>query len=177
MHCFVEAERLDPSDAAWPYLQGLIQTSGNPAAAAAKLRRGAELCGNVPDAPRLRLALLLLAEGNPTRAEEHFREVLRFDPDNAQCSFRPGPSGFYQRGLAVGPRTSGPLPGRPNDAQSRANAPGSGPRTAGELSGRPGLPTGGGGTQRPSVARPFRARGESPPNRQEGVAASRPYPS
>jgi tetratricopeptide (TPR) repeat protein len=87
VRCFVEAERLDPSDAAWPYLQGLIQTPINPAAAAAKLRRGAELCGNVPDAPRLRLGLLLLAEGNPTRAEEHFREVLRSDPDNARAHF------------------------------------------------------------------------------------------
>jgi tetratricopeptide (TPR) repeat protein len=85
--CFVEAERLDPSDAAWPYLQGLIQTPINPAAAAAKLRRGAELCGNVPDAPRLRLGLLLLAEGNQTRAEEHFREVLRSDPNNARAHF------------------------------------------------------------------------------------------
>jgi tetratricopeptide (TPR) repeat protein len=87
VRCFVEAERLDPSDAAWPYLQGLIQTPINPAAAAAKLRRGAELCGNVPDAPRLRLGLLLLAEGNQTRAEEHFREVLRSDPDNARAHF------------------------------------------------------------------------------------------
>jgi tetratricopeptide (TPR) repeat protein len=87
LRCFVEAERLDPSDAAWPYLQGLIQTPINPVAAVAKMRRGAELCGNVPDAPRLRLGLLLLAAGNLTRAEEHFREVLRDDPDNVRAHF------------------------------------------------------------------------------------------
>jgi tetratricopeptide (TPR) repeat protein len=87
MRCFVEAERLDPSDAAWPYFQGLIQTPINPGAAAAKLRRGADLCGTVPDAPLLRLGLLLLAEGNLTRAEEHFQEVIRHDPDNARAHF------------------------------------------------------------------------------------------
>ena len=86
MRCFVEAERLDPSDAAWPYFQGLIQTPST-RAAAAKLRRSAELCGTVPDAPRLRLGLLLLAAGNLTRAEEHFQEVLRHDPDNARAHF------------------------------------------------------------------------------------------
>ena len=87
MRCFVEAERLDPSDAAWPHFQGLIQTSINPAAAAAKLRRSALLCGAAPDAPRLRLGLLLLAEGDTTRAEENFREVLRHDAENARAHF------------------------------------------------------------------------------------------
>jgi tetratricopeptide (TPR) repeat protein len=85
--CFVEAERLDPHDAAWPYFQGLIQTGVDPGVAASKLLRSAELGGPFPEAPRLRLALLLLAEGDPTRAEEHFREVLHHDPDNARARF------------------------------------------------------------------------------------------
>ena len=87
LRCFVEAERLNPGDAAWPYFQGLIQTPNNPGVAAAKMLRGADLCGTVPDAPRLRLGLLLLAARNLTRAEEHFREVLRSDPDNARAHF------------------------------------------------------------------------------------------
>ena len=94
MRCYVEAERLDPGDAAWPYFQGLIQIAINPDAAITKLSRSAEVCGTVPDAPRLRLALLLLAEGDLTRAEGHFREVLRHEPNNARAHFGLGRVAF-----------------------------------------------------------------------------------
>jgi tetratricopeptide (TPR) repeat protein len=87
MRCFAEAERLDPHDAAWSYYQGLIQIPNNPGAAATKLHRSAELCGPFPEAPRLRLGLLLLAEGDLTRAEGHFQDVLRHDHDNARAHF------------------------------------------------------------------------------------------
>ena len=87
MRCFVEAERLDPADAAWPYFQGLIQINSNAGAAAAKLRRSATLCGTIPDAPRLRLGLLLLADGNLAGAETQFQEVLRHDADNVRAHF------------------------------------------------------------------------------------------
>src|SRR5262249_9190639 len=53
--CFVRAGQLDPNDPRWPYHQAIELAERDPEAAVAKLERAALLCGNSPDAPRLRL--------------------------------------------------------------------------------------------------------------------------
>ena len=63
--CFAQAEALDPAEPRWPYHQGTILSQGEPDAAIPKLQRAVERCGNDPDAPRLRLAEILLAQGRP----------------------------------------------------------------------------------------------------------------
>jgi len=64
-----EAERLDPNDARWPYLQGLTLMLGQPNDGIACLRRAVER-GSSNSAPmRLRLAEALLAQGEIDDAE------------------------------------------------------------------------------------------------------------
>ncbi len=83
--CFVTAERLDPRDPRWPYFQGTIQTEKNPDEAIPALERAAKLCAETPDAPRLQLAELLLANGRLDQAGEQFQLVLRRSPTNARA--------------------------------------------------------------------------------------------
>jgi tetratricopeptide (TPR) repeat protein len=83
--CFAEAERLDPGEARWPYFRGVILAEGDPEAAAGELRRAADLCGGVPDAPRLRLAELLLARGHLDEAGEEFGRALQQDPTDPRA--------------------------------------------------------------------------------------------
>lgn len=86
--CLAQAERLDPREPRWPYLQSLSLVSGRPDEAAAKLRRAVELAGDAkdaPDAPRLRLAELLLDLGRVDEAEAQYRAVLRRDPRNPRA--------------------------------------------------------------------------------------------
>jgi tetratricopeptide (TPR) repeat protein len=81
--CLVEAERLDPGAARWPYLRGTAVRNTDPELALEKLRRAAALCGDVPDAPRLKRAELLLELGRLPEAEAEFRRLLQADPDHA----------------------------------------------------------------------------------------------
>jgi tetratricopeptide (TPR) repeat protein len=83
--CFLQAERLDPNEARWPYYQGVALSLGNPAAAIPKLERAVELCGGEPDAPRLRLAEMLFDQGRYPEAKRHFHELLRRDPSHARA--------------------------------------------------------------------------------------------
>ncbi len=82
--CLAEAERLDPKDPRWPYLQ--VPYAGNVGAdrAVPLLRRAAERCGDEPT-PRLRLGEVLLEQGRPREAEELFRAVLSVQPANARA--------------------------------------------------------------------------------------------
>lgn len=48
----------------------------------AGLRRAVELCGNEPEAPRLRLARLLAEQGQWADAQRELRELLRAKPEN-----------------------------------------------------------------------------------------------
>jgi tetratricopeptide (TPR) repeat protein len=79
--CFSQAERLDPRARRWPYYHGELLSHGDPDAAIPKLRRAIDLGGGDP-APRLRLANLLLIQGQLDEAESEFRGVLEKDQDN-----------------------------------------------------------------------------------------------
>jgi tetratricopeptide (TPR) repeat protein len=83
--CFAQAEALDPAEPRWPYHQGTILSQGKPDAAIPKLQRAVERCGNDPDAPRLRLAEILLAQGRPRDAEDQWERLLRSDPAHARA--------------------------------------------------------------------------------------------
>ncbi len=83
--CFAQAERLDPRDPHWPYYQGITLFLGDPKAAIPKLRRAADLCGDQPDVPRLRLAETLFAQGYFNEAAEQFRRTIQHDSDNARA--------------------------------------------------------------------------------------------
>jgi tetratricopeptide (TPR) repeat protein len=85
--CLAQAERLDPGEPRWPFLQGVILTvdDPDPAAAVRKFRRAVELAPDVLDAPRLRLAELLLGQGREGEAVEHFRRLLAGNPDHPRA--------------------------------------------------------------------------------------------
>src|SRR5262249_9312750 len=84
--CFAQAERLNPQDPRWSYLQGIGLQSDDPEAAIAHLERAVALCGRQdPDAPQLSLAEVCFQQGRLDEAEQHFRQVLRRDRDNARA--------------------------------------------------------------------------------------------
>ena len=83
--CLAEAERLDPREPRWPYCQGVTLLSDEPEQALPKLLRTVELCGNVPDAPRLRLAEYYLERGQLTEAQAEFQKAIDQDPANARA--------------------------------------------------------------------------------------------
>ena len=80
--CFAAAQRFDPEEPRWPYFQGVVLTLDDPDAAIAQLRRGEALCANGSDAPRLRLAEVLLGQSQAGEAEGRLREVLAHDPES-----------------------------------------------------------------------------------------------
>src|SRR5262249_47028382 len=65
--------------------QGTTLCQGDPEAAIPKLRRAAVLCGNTSDAPRLRLADVLLGQGRVREAEEQWRRLLSQEPGHARA--------------------------------------------------------------------------------------------
>lgn len=81
LHCLAEAARLEPNEARWPYLCGLIMASRDPVKAGEQLRRAVLLCGNEPPSPRLRLARLLAEGGDWKEASREMAELLRVKPD------------------------------------------------------------------------------------------------
>ncbi len=80
-----EAERLDPNEPRWPYLQGTALLRDYPERALPPLRRAAALSRE--PAVRLRLAEVLLDRGQVDEAEDLFRQVGRADADNARVEF------------------------------------------------------------------------------------------
>lgn len=82
--CYVEAERRDPNDARWPYFLANLQMSRNPDEAVPALRRAVDLAGDAPDAPRLRLADLLLQMDDRAGAATLYRQLLDRDPGHAR---------------------------------------------------------------------------------------------
>jgi tetratricopeptide (TPR) repeat protein len=78
-----QAERLDPREPRWPYLQGWVLIRDDAEAAILRLRRAAELCGDEYDVPQLRLSEVLLARDHPEEAERGFKHLLQRDPLHA----------------------------------------------------------------------------------------------
>jgi Tfp pilus assembly protein PilF len=85
--CFAQAQRLAPHESSWPYCHALTLLSESPLEALDKLRQTVALCGDSPDAPRLRLAELLLECGQLDEAEGQFRRALDANPDNPRAHF------------------------------------------------------------------------------------------
>ncbi len=80
--CLRQAEKLEPDEPRWPYLQGVAL---RPEKAVGKLQRAVQLCDNSPDAPRLFLGELLLELNRPQEAADQFAKVLDKDPANARA--------------------------------------------------------------------------------------------
>jgi tetratricopeptide (TPR) repeat protein len=80
--CFAQAERLDPREPRWPYLQGVLLLSDQAEEAIPCFRRALALCGDEPDVVRLRLNETLLTLGHLDEAEDGFRRLLERDPGN-----------------------------------------------------------------------------------------------
>ncbi len=82
--CLTEAERLEPREPRWPYYRGvMLQLDGAEADAVPPLRRAVELCPADHDAVRLRLADLLVKQGDLDGAEQHYHALLAQNADHA----------------------------------------------------------------------------------------------
>jgi tetratricopeptide (TPR) repeat protein len=81
-YCLAEAERLDPKDPRWPYLQAALRITDSPSLAITKLRRTVTLCDNQPEMPRLRLARLLAENGQPEAARQELKKLLEARPNS-----------------------------------------------------------------------------------------------
>ena len=82
--CFAAAERFDPREPRWPYVRGvMLQLDGVEVEAVPALRRAVALCPADPDAVRLRLADLLVKEGDLEAAELLYRDLLVRDGGHA----------------------------------------------------------------------------------------------
>jgi tetratricopeptide (TPR) repeat protein len=75
MACLATAENLQPQEARWPYLQGMILLTWDAGAAIPKLQRGAELAAPHIIHPRLRLAHLLIERGRLEEASGYLQSV------------------------------------------------------------------------------------------------------
>jgi tetratricopeptide (TPR) repeat protein len=90
--CFVQAERLDPSNPRWPYYHGgTLLNQGDREGALPYLGRALERCKDQDGtAPRLRLGETLLHLGRLDEAEQHFRKVLTVQPEDVRAQFNLG---------------------------------------------------------------------------------------
>ncbi len=78
--CFAHAERFDPREPRWPYLHGVGLLLHESDAGIPCLQRAAELCGDDPLAPRLRLARTLLHRGRLDEAALHLEQARKVRP-------------------------------------------------------------------------------------------------
>ena len=88
--CFREAARREPREPRWPYLHGTSVLAWDPQAALPILAHAAELAGDEPAAPRLRLANLLLERGRIDEAQTHVARVAARHPDDPHVLFSLG---------------------------------------------------------------------------------------
>jgi tetratricopeptide (TPR) repeat protein len=106
--CLDVAERLDPTEPRWPYLRALLASGRDSAAAEALLRRTVSLCGNDPEAPRLRLARALAESGDWAGAERELNELTQTRPDNTpallQLAFAAQAQGRVTNAIALAKR-------------------------------------------------------------------------
>ena len=98
--CFAQAERLDPKNPRWPYMQGEALRLSDNNAALPPLQRAAALAGPSPSspsgtrgderggiAPFLRLAEAHMALGHDDEAEKQLRRALEMEPDDPTVHF------------------------------------------------------------------------------------------
>jgi tetratricopeptide (TPR) repeat protein len=79
--CLAQAERLDSHEPRWPYYQALEALAvGDGSRALPKLEQSVALSRDAEDAPRLRLAELLLSLDRLEDAEPHLRHLLQHHP-------------------------------------------------------------------------------------------------
>jgi tetratricopeptide (TPR) repeat protein len=88
--CLVEAERLEPHEPRWPYLQGVGLVLTDTESGIACFQRAVDHGGDVSLVPRLRLAEALLDQGQFDAADRHLRQVLEVEPDNVRARFALG---------------------------------------------------------------------------------------
>lgn len=91
--CLAQAERLQPDEPRWPYLQAIPLLVRDRDAAVPYLRRTVELCDQQdPDktTPRLTLAEVYLEKGELDTAEDLCRQVVQRQPDNSRAHFNLG---------------------------------------------------------------------------------------
>jgi tetratricopeptide (TPR) repeat protein len=98
--CLAQAERLEPRQPRWPYLQAIGVVTTDPEAAIPKLQRAVELCDCDPDAPRLQLGEVLLDRGRFEEAADQFRRVVQKQPNNARASLGLGRVTFEKGALS-----------------------------------------------------------------------------
>jgi tetratricopeptide (TPR) repeat protein len=94
--CLTEAQRCDPGEPRWPYFRGVIVALGDPESAVPHLRRAVELFELGADAPRLRLAEVLLGQARTDEAEELFRQVLARDPGSPRAHLGLGRAAYLR---------------------------------------------------------------------------------
>jgi tetratricopeptide (TPR) repeat protein len=89
--CFAQAEKLDPKNPRWPYMQGEALRTGDTRAAVPPLQRAVALSGNTDTiAPFLRLAEVCLTLGQNNEAEEQLRRALEIEPDEPAVHYNLG---------------------------------------------------------------------------------------
>jgi tetratricopeptide (TPR) repeat protein len=84
--CFAEAERLDSTNAQWPYLHAKCFVQSDSNRSIELLERAVAVCQNTPEAPRLRLVEMLLETQQFARAEAHLDEFLKVFPHDPRAS-------------------------------------------------------------------------------------------
>jgi tetratricopeptide (TPR) repeat protein len=75
---FIEAHRLQPEDARWPYFEGLTLAFSDNDRAIVLFQEALQLRGAAPSV-RFRLAETLAGQGRPEEAEQHYRQLVE-DP-------------------------------------------------------------------------------------------------
>jgi tetratricopeptide (TPR) repeat protein len=86
--CLAQAERLDPAQVRWPYLQGVALAAADPPdpnAAIEKFQRAVALGQDTPPTLRLRLGEALLGQDRLEEAEQQFLRILQLDEANARA--------------------------------------------------------------------------------------------
>jgi tetratricopeptide (TPR) repeat protein len=78
----------------WPYLRALLVVPHDPVTGVAHLRRAVDLAPPDEDSPRLRLAEVLLGQGEADEAEQHFRDVLEQGRDSPRVQFGLGRAAY-----------------------------------------------------------------------------------
>jgi tetratricopeptide (TPR) repeat protein len=99
---FAQAERFDPRNPRWPYLQGLRWLVADPEVALPLMERAVALCATADpknSAPELQLANLLLQMRRADEAEAHFNYVLEKEPHNVNALYGLGLAAYVRNDL------------------------------------------------------------------------------